>query len=64
MKSRKIMYSLFIEKDLLGSAKETARIAGTSTSVYVREAIIEKVNSGGKLAELEERIKKLEKKIF
>ncbi len=64
MKDKKIMYSFLIDKDLLDKARQAAKIAGISTSIYVREAIIDKVGSGGKLAELEERIKKIEKKVF
>ncbi len=62
--NKKILHSSLIDKNLLDKARQAAKKAGISTSIYVREAIIDKVGSGGKLAELEERINKLENKIL
>lgn len=58
------MYSLFMEKDLLEKAKQAAQSFNIPTSVYVREAIIERVPSRGKIAQLEKRIEILERNIL
>ena len=56
------MYSLKIEKELLEKAKEESKKLGLTTSTFVRQAIIDKLNHKNKLKELEKRIEKLENK--
>jgi len=57
-----IMYSFRIDKKLINKAKKEAKKLGLCTSVFIRQAIIDKVSYNNKLKELEERIVKLEKK--
>ena len=56
------MYSLRIDKKLINKAKKEAKKLGLCTSVFIRQAIIDKVSYNNKLKELEERIEKLENK--
>lgn len=56
------MYSLRIDKNLINKAKKEAKKPGLCTSVFIRQAIIDKVSYNNKLKELEERIFKLENK--
>jgi len=57
-----IMYSFRIDKKLINKAKKEAKKLGLCTSVFIRQAIIDKVSYNNKLRELEERIFKLENK--
>ncbi|MBE3115112.1 MAG: hypothetical protein IMZ59_06290 [Actinobacteria bacterium] len=61
-KLNKIMYSFRIDKKLLNKAKKEDKILGLCTSVFTRQAIIDKVSYNNKLKELEDRIVKLENK--
>ncbi|MCJ7727712.1 MAG: hypothetical protein MUO96_03610 [Actinobacteria bacterium] len=61
-KLNKIMYSFRIDKKLLNKAKKEDKILGLCTSVFIRQAIIDKVSYNNKLKELEDRIVKLENK--
>lgn len=54
------MYSFRIDKEILDGAKKEAKKLGISTSVFVRQAIIEKMDNKNRLNKLEERIEKLE----
>jgi len=56
------MYSFRIDKKLINKAKKEAKKLGLCTSVFIRQAIIDKVSYNNKLKELEERIVKLEKR--
>jgi len=56
------MYSFRIDKRLLNKAKKEDKKLGLCTSVFIRQAIIDKVSYNNKLKELEERIVKLENK--
>jgi antitoxin component of RelBE/YafQ-DinJ toxin-antitoxin module len=56
------MYSFRIDKKLLNKAKKEDKKLGLCTSVFIRQAIIDKVSYNNKLKELEERIVKLENK--
>ena len=56
------MYSLRIDKKLINKAKKEAKKLGLCTSVFIRQAIIDKVSHNNKLKELEDRIAKLENK--
>ena len=56
------MYSFRVEKKLIDKAKKEAKKLGLCTSVFIRQAIIDKVSYNNKLKELEERIVKLEKR--
>lgn len=56
------MYSFRIDKKLLNKAKKEDKILGLCTSVFIRQAIIDKVSYNNKLKELEDRIVKLENK--
>ncbi len=60
--SSQIMYSFRINKKLIDKAKKKAKKLGLCTSVFIRQAIIDKVSYNNKLKELEERIFKLENK--
>ncbi|MFO7929752.1 MAG: hypothetical protein R6U35_08815 [Candidatus Humimicrobiaceae bacterium] len=62
MTPKKVMHSFKIEKDLIERAKKEAKSQSMATSVFIRQAIIEKLEKKKKLEELEERIKKLEEK--
>ena len=57
-----IMYSFRIDKRLLNKAKKEDKKLGLCTSVFIRQAIIDKVSYNNKLKELEDRIVKLENK--
>ena len=57
-----IMYSFRIDKKLLNKAKKEDKKLGLCTSVFIRQAIIDKVSYNNKLKELEDRIAKLENK--
>ena len=57
-----IMYSFRIDKKLLNKAKKEDKKLGLCTSVFIRQAIIDKVSYNNKLKELEDRIVKLENK--
>ncbi|GAI19439.1 unnamed protein product [marine sediment metagenome] len=56
------MYSLRIDKKLINKAKKEAKKLGLCTSVFIRQAVIDKVSYNNKLKELEKRIAKLENK--
>ena len=58
----KIMYSLKIEKELLDKAKEESKKLGLTTSAFVRQTIIDKLNHRNKLKKLKKIIEKLENK--
>ena len=58
----KIMYSLKIEKELLDKTKKESKKLGLTTSAFVRQTIVDKLNHKNKLKELEKRIEKLENK--
>jgi len=58
----KIMYSFKIEKDLIDKAKKEAKKLSMATSIFIRQAILEKINHKNRLDKIEERIKKLERK--
>lgn len=60
---KKIMHSFKIEKDLISRAKEEAKRQSMATSVFIRQAILEKLEKKKKLEELEERIKRLEERM-
>ncbi|MFZ3385881.1 MAG: hypothetical protein WA120_01730 [Candidatus Hydromicrobium sp.] len=56
------MYFFRINKKLLIKAKKEAKKLGLCTSVFIRQAIIDKVSYNNKLKEFEERIVKLKNK--
>jgi len=56
------MYSLKIEKELLDKTKKESKKLGLTTSAFVRQTIVDKLNHKNKLKELEKRIEKLENK--
>ncbi len=63
MITKKVMHSFKIEKELIERAKKEARKQSMATSVFIRQAIIEKLNQREELEQLKERIQKLEEKI-
>ncbi|MGM0365739.1 MAG: hypothetical protein ACQEP5_04315 [Actinomycetota bacterium] len=63
MAAKKIMHSFKIEKELIEKAKQEARKQSMATSVFIRQAIIEKLNQKQKLEQLKERVKRLEEKL-
>ncbi|GAI29746.1 unnamed protein product [marine sediment metagenome] len=58
-----IMYSFRIDKKLLSRAKKEAKKLCLYTSVFIRQAVIDKMSYNNKLKELEDRIIKLKNKI-
>jgi len=58
--SKKIMYSFKIEKELLNKAKKEAGKLGFTTSTFIRQAIIDKLNKKNRLDIIEKRLDKLE----
>ncbi len=63
MAEKKVMHSFKIEKELIERAKLEAKKQSMATSVFIRQAIIEKLNQRKELDQLKERIKRLEEKI-
>ena len=59
---KKIMYSFKIEKELIGKARKEAKKLSMSTSAFIRQAIIEKMNNNDRLDRIEERLRILENK--
>ncbi len=57
-----IIYSLRIDKKLINKAKKESKKLGLCTSVFIRQAVMDKVSYNNKLKELEDRIAKLENK--
>ena len=57
---KQIMYSLRIEKKIINKAKKEAKKLSISTSAFIRQAIVEKVDSN-RLNKIEKRLNKLEK---
>ncbi|MDD3776356.1 MAG: hypothetical protein PHN32_01940 [Actinomycetota bacterium] len=61
MMSKKVMHSFKIEQELIDRAKQEAKRQSMATSVFIRQAILEKLESKSKIEELERRIESLEK---
>ncbi len=59
-KPKMIMYSFRIDRETLEGAKVEAKRLSMSTTAFIRQAIVEKINSGDRLNKIEERLKKLE----
>ncbi len=57
---KKIMYSFKIEKELIDKARKEAKKVSMSTSTFIRQAIIEKLDCEDRLYRIEKRIEKLE----
>ena len=57
----KIMYSFKIEKELIDKAKKEAKKLSMATSIFIRHAIMEKIESKNKIKEIEKRLSRLEK---
>jgi len=57
---KQIMYSFRIDKKLINKAKKEAKKLGLCTSVFIRQAIMEKVSYNNRIKELEDRIERLE----
>jgi len=55
------MYSLRIDKKLINKAKKGAKKLSISTSAFIRQAILEKINNQDKIKDIEKRLEKLEK---
>ncbi len=60
---KKIMYSFKIERQLIDKAKKEAKKLSMATSIFIRQAILEKINHKDRLDRLEERLKKLENRV-
>ncbi len=56
--------SFRIDKKLINKAKKGAKKSGLCTSVFIRQAVVDKMSHNNKLKELRERIIKLENKIL
>ncbi|GEM_PF-5907033 len=63
MADKKVMHSFKIERELIEKAKKEAKRQSMATSVFIRQAIIEKLNQRKELDKLKERLEKLEQKI-
>jgi len=63
MAAKKVMHSFKIEKELIERAKQEARKQSMATSVFIRQAIIEKLDRKEELDRLKERVRRLEEKI-
>jgi len=61
---KQIMYSLRIEKKIINKAKKEAKKLSMATSVFIRQAIIEKINHKNRFDKIEERLKKLENREY
>lgn len=57
----KIMYSCRIDKEIIDKAKKEAKKLSISTAAFIRQAILEKINSQDKIKDIEKRLEKLEK---
>jgi len=55
------MYSLRIDKRIIDKAKKEAKKLSMATSAFIRQAIVEKIDSNDKLNKIEKRLNKLEK---
>ncbi len=55
------MYSLRIDKKIINKAKKEAKKLSISTSAFIRQAIMEKMNYKDRLDRIEKRLDKLEK---
>jgi len=57
------MYSFRIDKKLLNKAKKKSIKLSISTSSFIRQSILEKINNQNKFKDFEKRLNKLENKI-
>jgi len=55
------MYSLRIDKRIIDKDKKAANKLSMATSAFIRQAIVEKIDSNDKLNKIEKRLNKLEK---
>ena len=61
---KKVMYSLRIDKGLLGKVRGKAREKNLPTSTFIKQCLLEKLNEENMLKELEQKIIALEKAVF
>lgn len=60
---KKQMYSFKIEKELIDKVKEVAKAEGIPASLFIRQALVDRLDKNSRLDEIEERLEKLEGKL-